>query len=84
MMDELRDYRFWDRDMAHPSDTAVDFILDKFRSAWLSAESAAIGDKLDPWLSLLEHRPIHETQEQTARRIEKAEMEIQQILSEVK
>ncbi|MEY3398561.1 MAG: hypothetical protein RL220_1155 [Bacteroidota bacterium] len=84
MMDELRDYRFWDRDMAHPSDTAVDFILDKFRSAWLSPESAALSDKLDPWLSLLEHRPIHETQEQTARRIEKAEMEIQQIMSEVK
>lgn len=30
MMDELRDYRFYDSDMLHPSDVAIDFIWDRF------------------------------------------------------
>jgi hypothetical protein len=30
MMDELRDYRFYGRDMVHPSDVAVDYLWDRF------------------------------------------------------
>ncbi|MCG8490951.1 MAG: GSCFA domain-containing protein, partial [Sneathiellales bacterium] len=30
MMDELRDYRFYGKDMVHPNDLAVDYIWDKF------------------------------------------------------
>lgn len=40
MLDELRDYRFYARDMAHPSETAVQYICDRFTDSCLSRESA--------------------------------------------
>lgn len=36
MMDELRDYRFYDSDMLHPNQTAIDYIWEKFINVWLS------------------------------------------------
>lgn len=39
MMDELRDYRFYDRDMLHPSDLAVDIIWQRFQQTYLQPET---------------------------------------------
>jgi hypothetical protein len=36
MMDELRDYRFYDEDMIHPNQTAVNYIWEKFKEVWIS------------------------------------------------
>lgn len=33
MMDDLRDYRFYDKDMLHPSAVAVDYIYERFEQA---------------------------------------------------
>lgn len=38
MMDELRDYRWYEEDMIHPSHAAVKYIFEKFRDACISAE----------------------------------------------
>ena len=37
MMDELRDYRFYARDMCHPSDVAVDVVWERFQSTYMTA-----------------------------------------------
>jgi hypothetical protein len=39
MMDELRDYRFYAADMIHPSDTAIDYIWEKFRSNYFDYQT---------------------------------------------
>ncbi len=58
MLDDLRDYRFYAADMVHPSDVAVEYIWDKFQSAYLT-ESArkrvVAGERLT---ARLEHRHI--------------------------
>ncbi len=36
IIDELRDYRFYKNDMVHPSGLAVDYVYDKFKSAYFS------------------------------------------------
>ena len=36
VLDELRDYRFYDPDMAHPSDLAVDVVWDRFQRVTMS------------------------------------------------
>lgn len=36
MMDELRDYRFYQQDMLHPNQLAVDYIWEKFKAVWIS------------------------------------------------
>lgn len=36
--DDLRDYRFYASDLAHPSDMAIEYIWEKFLSTYISAE----------------------------------------------
>ncbi|MEJ2005733.1 MAG: GSCFA domain-containing protein [Cyclobacteriaceae bacterium] len=59
LMDDLRDYRFYDRDMIHPSSAAEDYIFDKFAMSYFSEETI---DLLGEWNKLrkaLEHRPFN-------------------------
>lgn len=39
IMDDLRDYRFYKEDMIHPSKQAVEYIFEKFGSAYFSSET---------------------------------------------
>lgn len=39
MMDELRDYRFYEADMVHPSPLAIDYIWEKFKTVWISEKA---------------------------------------------
>lgn len=41
MMDELRDYRFWAKDMVHPSELAVDYIWEQFIAAHVPKKDLA-------------------------------------------
>jgi hypothetical protein len=38
MMDELRDYRFYEEDLLHPNQQAVDFIWQRFRESSIAKE----------------------------------------------
>ncbi|MCR9226031.1 MAG: GSCFA domain-containing protein [Flavobacteriaceae bacterium] len=59
MMDELRDYRFYGKDMIHPNELAVDYIWEKFKSVWISSESYAVMDEVDAVQKRLLHRPFN-------------------------
>lgn len=59
MMDELRDYRFYGKDMLHPNELAVDYIWDKFRSVWISPDSLSIMEEVDSVRKGLAHRPFN-------------------------
>jgi len=39
MLDELRDYRFYDEDMIHPNETAISYIWEKFQQVWTSSQA---------------------------------------------
>ena len=41
MMDELRDYRFYDEDMIHPNQIAIDYIWEKFKQVWITENAQA-------------------------------------------
>lgn len=59
MMDDLRDYRFYQSDMIHPSDLAVDYIWDYFSNAVFEQYTLEINKKIDHIQKSLLHRPIH-------------------------
>jgi hypothetical protein len=42
LMDDLRDYRFYNEDMIHPSDAAINYIWDAFSSSYLEASALKI------------------------------------------
>lgn len=63
LQDELRDYRFYADDMAHPSDIAVSYIMERFRESFLREEQSKV---LTRWRRLrgqLRHRPLSDDRE---------------------
>ena len=57
--DELRDYRFYQPDMLHPSDQAVEYIWQRFVEIYLSAAARQF---IEEWRSVKEalgHHPFH-------------------------
>lgn len=59
MMDELRDYRFYGKDMVHPNELAVDYIWQKFKSVWIAEEAYPTMDEVDAVQKGLLHRPFN-------------------------
>ena len=59
MMDELRDYRFYGKDMLHPNELAVDYIWEKFRSVWISPDCLSVMEEVDSIQKGLMHRPFN-------------------------
>ncbi|MAX71697.1 MAG: GSCFA domain-containing protein [Flavobacteriaceae bacterium] len=59
MMDELRDYRFYNSDMIHPSDLAIDYIWEKFKTVWLSEDAQQVLDNVKQIQSGLAHKPFN-------------------------
>ncbi len=64
MMDELRDYRFYERDMVHPNSLAIDYIWEKFRQVWISEEAYPTMEKVNDIQKGLQHRPFNPGSEQ--------------------
>jgi len=57
MMDELRDYRFYEKDLIHPNEIAVDYICQKFKETYFSSELVAVDFAWERILATLHHRP---------------------------
>ena len=63
VMDDLRDYRFYDSDMLHPSPQAVDYIAEKFFDAALSEQAKEQRDRVIQIMQARWHRPLNPTSE---------------------
>lgn len=59
MMDELRDYRFYESDMVHPNQLGIDYIWEKFKYVWISDEAYPTLEEVDRVHKGLKHRPFH-------------------------
>ncbi|WP_088339537.1 GSCFA domain-containing protein [Robiginitalea sediminis] len=59
LVDELRDYRFYAEDLAHPSAVAVQHIWDRFREAWVSPAAQPVMDRVEALRKGLAHRPLN-------------------------
>ena len=56
MMDELRDYRFYEADMAHPNEIAIEYLWEKFAEACMDEESRKFIKDYEPIRSAMGHR----------------------------
>lgn len=56
VVDELRDYRFYDRDLVHPNELAVDYVWDRFKSVMLNAESLEMVADYTRLLRMVDHK----------------------------
>ena len=60
LTDDLRDYRFYAADMLHPSETAEDYIWDKFARTYFDADFGRFRKEWAAVRQALDHRPLHE------------------------
>jgi hypothetical protein len=59
MTDDLRDYRFYKKDMLHPNETAIDYIWENFKKAWIDEKEFQLMQEIDSIQNGLAHRPFH-------------------------
>lgn len=59
MMDELRDYRFYKKDLLHPTETAIQIIWDRFSRAWVDSKTESLQKEIDVIQKGLRHKPFH-------------------------
>ena len=55
-MDELRDYRFYGTDMVHPSETAIDYIWEKFTSVFIDSPTLRLWSEAARITRAMAHR----------------------------
>lgn len=57
LMDDLRDYRFYEEDLLHPNKIAIDYIWEKFSSTFFTKECFKIMDEINKITQAYNHRP---------------------------
>ena len=79
VMDELRDYRFYDKDMIHLSEIGIDYIWGRFKESWIGPEVFSIMKEVNSIQKGLEHRPFNEDSPQHREFLEKLSLRIEKL-----
>ncbi|WP_224995665.1 GSCFA domain-containing protein [Cesiribacter sp. SM1] len=61
LMDDLRDYRFYNPDLLHPTPAAEQYVWEKFTATLLDEEARAFLKEWEPLKQSLRHRPFNPT-----------------------
>lgn len=59
MLDDLRDYRYYDNDMVHPSALAIEYIFNKFGNTFFNAVTQEINQEINNIHTALNHKVIN-------------------------
>ena len=57
MMDELRDYRFYQADMIHPTEQAVNYIYERFKNSHFDDTLLEVAKRWQEMHNTIQHRP---------------------------
>lgn len=84
MMDDLRDYRFYEADMIHPNKQAIAYIFRHFKMEWIDKEEYHWMDKIAGIKSGLLHQPKNQNSIKHQAFLKKLKQEMLQISAEKK
>ena len=59
LMDDLRDYRFYEADMLHPSTSAIEYIWEAFQQCYFDRKTIAFTKEWKKIRNALQHRPFY-------------------------
>jgi len=62
-MDELRDYRFYDTDMLHPSEAGINYIWNRFEETFMDKSQKDTRKRIEKIQKSLAHKPLHDQDE---------------------
>lgn len=61
--DDLRDYRFYKEDMAHPNEQAINYVWEKFASTYFDERTKQLNERITEITRAAAHRPVRENTE---------------------
>lgn len=79
MLDELRDYRFYNSDMIHPSGTAIEYIWQRFCKVWIGDKSVDTMKQVDEVQKGLAHKPFNPKSEAHLQFLQKLEVKCERL-----
>ncbi len=82
MMDELRDYRFYNEDMIHPSKLAIQYIWECFIEVWISKEATQVMNKVEEIVKGISHKPFNPQSVAYQKFLKKLELKKEQLTRE--
>ncbi len=80
--DDLRDYRFYGKDLVHPNEFGVEYIFDFFKNSFFTKDTISVSEKTEKILQLREHRIFDRETEQTKNFINAALIKINNMKKE--
>lgn len=81
VLDELRDYRFYQPDMLHPSAQAVDYIWERFVEVYFSPRAKQFLQEWKPIKEALAHRPFNPESDDYRRFLEQTHQKEKELLA---
>jgi len=60
LVDDLRDYRFFEKDMIHPNEIALDYIWNHFDGVYFDEETRLVNQGIEEVQRSLQHRPRYQ------------------------
>ncbi|MEF2642887.1 MAG: GSCFA domain-containing protein [Paramuribaculum sp.] len=82
LIDDLRDYRFCAADMMHPSETASDYVFERFASAFFSAATLALAARCAKITRRLRHRQLTADDSAMQRFQDETSLQLDKLLAE--
>ncbi len=79
LVDELRDYRFYDQDMVHVAPIAVEYIWERFQSVALTVEAQRLLPRVAQIVRAAEHRAVNPQSAEHRRFVEAQVRAIEQL-----
>ena len=76
MMDDLRDYRFYNADLIHPTEQAIDYIFNIFQQTFFGESTQNIITEIKKIKTLQAHRPQFENTTSHQKLLKKIEIDI--------
>lgn len=58
MMDDLRDYRYYNEDMVHPSPLAIEYIWEQFLKSWIDKKAIKTIEEIYKIRTAMSHQPL--------------------------
>lgn len=83
MIDDLRDYRFYEKDMIHPNETAHDYIWEKFAAVYFSDATRQLTQQWEAVRRNLEHKAFHPASPQHQQFLKKTLSELERLSSQL-
>lgn len=59
LLDDLRDYRFYEADLIHPNQVAIDYIWDYFKQSFFDKTTAVLIAEIEKIVNASRHLPFH-------------------------